>query len=139
MADFEFTLKSNRELIESATSEAIQTALKAIGTQAVAHAVAEITAQGAVDTGRLRNSITKAVEDQTVYVGTNTEYASYVEYGTGIYVSGGRQTPWSYQDEKGNWHKTRGMKPRPFLRPAFEKNLDEFKAIFETELAKIGK
>ena len=75
MADFEFTLTSNRELIESATAEAIQTALEAVGTQAVAHAVAEITAQGAVDTGRLRNSITKAVEDQTVYVGTNVEYA----------------------------------------------------------------
>ena len=139
MADFEFTLTSNRELIESATAEAIQTALEAVGTQAVAHAVAEITAQGAVDTGRLRNSITKAVEDQTVYVGTNVEYAPYVEFGTGIYVSGGRQTPWSYQDSKGNWHKTRGMKPRPFLRPAFEKNLDEFKAIFESILAKIGK
>lgn len=75
MADFEFTLKSNRELIESATSEAIQTALKAIGTQAVAHAVAEITAQGAVDTSRLKNSIASTVKDQTVYVGTNVEYA----------------------------------------------------------------
>ena len=75
MAEFEFTFKTNRELIERATAEAIQTALKAIGTQAVAHAVAEITAQGAVDTGRLRNSITQAVEDQTVYVGTNVEYA----------------------------------------------------------------
>ena len=75
MAEFEFTLKSNKELIESATAEAIQTALEAVGTQAVAHAVAEITAQGAVDTGRLRSSITSAVEDQTVYVGTNVEYA----------------------------------------------------------------
>lgn len=139
MAEFEFTLKSNRDLIESATAEAIQTALKAIGTQAVAHAVAEITAQGAVDTGRLRSSITQAVEDQTVYVGTNCQYATYVEFGTGIYVSGGRQTPWSYQDEKGQWHKTRGMRPRPFLRPAFEKNLDEFKAIFESILGNIGK
>jgi len=139
MADFEFTLKSNKDLIMNATAEAIQTALKAIGTQAVAHAVAEITAQGAVDTGRLRNSITQAVEDQTVYVGTNVEYAPYIEFGTGIYVSGGRQTPWSYQDAKGNWHKTRGMKPRPFLRPAFEKNLDEFKAIFESIIGNIGK
>ena len=68
MADFEFTLKSNKDLIMSATAEAIQTALKAIGTQAVAHAVAEITAQGAVDTGRLRSSITQDVEDRSVNI-----------------------------------------------------------------------
>ena len=37
----------------------------------------------AVDTGRLRNSITnKVVENElAVYIGTNVEYAPYVEYG----------------------------------------------------------
>ena len=36
-----------------------------------------------VDTGRLRNSITNKVvkSEDAVYVGTNVEYAPYVEYG----------------------------------------------------------
>lgn len=52
------------------------------------------------------------------------EYAPYVEYGTGLFAEGGngRATPWSYQDEAGNWHTTSGMKPAPFLRPALEEN-----------------
>lgn len=35
-----------------------------------------------VDTGRLRNSITHDVSDLSVYIGTNVEYAPYVELGT---------------------------------------------------------
>ena len=35
-----------------------------------------------VDTGRLRNSITHAVEGKEVFVGSATEYAASVEYGT---------------------------------------------------------
>lgn len=35
-----------------------------------------------VDTGRLRSSITGRVEGTTGIVGTNVEYASYVEFGT---------------------------------------------------------
>lgn len=75
-----------------------------------------------VDTGNLRNSIThEVVEDENaVYIGTNTEYAAYVELGTGIYAEGGggRPTPWVYQDANGNWHYTHGQKPQPYLKPA---------------------
>ena len=70
-----------------------------------------------VDTGNLRNSIThEVVEDENaVYIGTNNEYAAYVELGTGIYAEGGggRPTPWVYQDANGNWHYTHGQKPKP--------------------------
>lgn len=34
-----------------------------------------------VDTGRLRNSITHAETEDAIYVGTNVEYAPYVEEG----------------------------------------------------------
>lgn len=63
-----------------------------------------------VDTGQLRQSITHEVEGNTGVIGTNVEYAPYVEYGTGIYAKdgNGRQTPWSYKDSKGNWHRTVG-------------------------------
>ena len=73
-----------------------------------------------VDTGDLRNSITHEVDDGVGIVGTNKEYAPYVEYGTGIFAveGNGRDTPWSYQDDKGNWHTTIGQKPQPFLEPA---------------------
>ena len=48
-----------------------------------------------VDTGNLRNSITHTVDEgePAAYIGSNTEYAAYVELGTGKYVSGGRPTP----------------------------------------------
>ena len=75
-----------------------------------------------VDTGNLRNSITHVVDEQepAAIIGTDNEYAAYVELGTGIYAEGGggRPTPWVYQDAKGNWHYTRGNKAQPFLKPA---------------------
>lgn len=73
-----------------------------------------------VDTGDLRNSITHEVDDGVGIVGTNKEYAPYVEFGTGIFAveGNGRDTPWSYQDDEGNWHTTIGQKPQPFLEPA---------------------
>ena len=61
-----------------------------------------------VDTGNLRNSISHRVDpdEPAAYVGTDTEYAPYVEFGTGVYAEGGggRPTPWVYQDDEGNWH-----------------------------------
>lgn len=86
-----------------------------------------------VDSGQLRQSINHKVEDRTGQVSTNVEYAPYVEIGTGIYSSegGGRQTPWVYQDAKGQWHRTSGQKPHPFMKPALEQNtskiIDQFK------------
>lgn len=80
------------------------------------------------DTGALRRSITSKVErengDLVGTVFTPLEYAPYIEYGTGLFAEkGGRQdVPWSYQDDEGNWHSTSGMKPQPFMRPAFNEN-----------------
>lgn len=73
-----------------------------------------------VDTGNLRNSITHQVDDgeSAVYIGSNVEYATYVELGTGKYAEGGRPTPWVYQDAEGNWHWTAGNPAQPFLKPA---------------------
>ena len=35
-----------------------------------------------VDTGRLRNSISHTVDGEAAYIGTNVEYAPYLELGT---------------------------------------------------------
>lgn len=78
-----------------------------------------------VDSGYLRNSITTSVEDNVGYIGSNVEYAPYVEYGTGLFAeegNGRKDTPWWYKDAKGEWHKTSGQNPQPYLRPAINNN-----------------
>lgn len=89
-----------------------------------------------VDTGNLRNSIShKVAEDEpAAYIGTNSEYGPYVELGTGKYVSGGRPTPWVYQDAKGNWHRTHGQKAQPYLKPAVADHAQTYRNIIEDEM-----
>ena len=65
-----------------------------------------------VDTGRLRNSISHTVDDDTAIVGTNVEYAPYVELGT---------------------RKTRAQ---PYLRPSIEDHATEYKVLLEDRLRK---
>lgn len=88
------------------------------------------------DTGNLRNSITHKVQpsEPAVYVGTNVEYGVYVELGTGKYYPGGRDEPWVYQDEKGNWHRTEGQKAKPFIKPAIADHVSDYKNIIQNEL-----
>lgn len=91
-----------------------------------------------VDTGNLRNSITHVVDEQepAAIIGTDNEYAAYVELGTGIYAEGGggRPTPWVYQDANGNWHYTRGNKAQPFLKPAAADHANTYRKIIEDEM-----
>lgn len=87
-----------------------------------------------VDTGNLRNSITHEVSGNSAYIGTNAEYAPYVELGTGKYYTGGRPTPWKYQDAKGNWHWTQGNPAQPFLKPAVADHKQTYKKIIEDEM-----
>ena len=71
--------ENNIAIIEAAISEALTAALEEIGlvTEAAAKKLCP------VDTGRLRNSITHAFEDDhSIVVGTNVEYATYVHDGT---------------------------------------------------------
>ena len=81
--------------------------------------------------GELRRSITSKVEESngevTGIVFTPLEYAPYVEYGTGLFAEGqGRSdVPWCYQDDKGEWHTTSGMRPQPFMRPALNQNREQ--------------
>lgn len=77
--------------------------------------------------GELRRSITSSVSGLEGTVFTSLLYAPYVEYGTGLFAEkGGRKdVPWSYKDDKGEWHSTSGMKPQPFFRPAIEENKED--------------
>ena len=160
-----FTVASNYipQVLEAST-EMVRLALEKVGVQAVGHAVEEITAQGAIDTGLLRNSLTYALDGQApknttykamygsnktskgkrysarssksgvveegsysgafpsegnhrnaVYIGTNVYYAVYVEMGHRT-VSG----------------KT--VPARPYLKPAIENNMEEYKQIINNTL-----
>lgn len=123
----------NSQEVLDALQNAVERGLMAIGEQAVGYAQDLVP----VDTGHLRGSITYAVEGDDCYIGTNVEYASYIEFGTGIYSeTGGRQTPWAYQDAKDPdvWHVTHGSKPHPFLRPSASDHGEEYKEILKDSL-----
>lgn len=76
------------------------------------------------DTGALRRSITSKVEGLEGIIYTPLEYAPYIEYGTGLFAEGNgrKDVPWNYQDDKGNWHSTSGLKPHPYMRPSLDEN-----------------
>lgn len=109
MASLDFEIQAdNTDEIKSIAKEAVERALEAVGLLAEGYAKRYCP----VDTGRLRNSITHGADmsDTTAYIGTNVEYAAYVEYGTS-------KTP-----------------AQPYLKPAVNDNQAEYNAIFEEYL-----
>ena len=79
-------------------------------------------------TGTLKRSIrTELKGSNSVEVGTNLEYAVYVEHGTGLYAYDGQgraastehPIPWTYRGSDGLFYTTSGQRPKPFLIPAF--------------------
>lgn len=99
-------ITDNSDEFLKALPEQIEQALTAIGLTAESYAKGYCP----VDTGRLRNSITNAVSGNTAYIGTNVEYAAFVELGTSR------------------------MKARPYLRPAATEHTAEYKALAEQAL-----
>lgn len=93
-------------------------------------------------TARLKGSIDYQVDEGELvgYVGTNVEYAIYIEFGTGEFAENGRgrKGGWVYQDPSGEWFFTWGQEPQPYLRPAFRQTRKEIeslaKAIFGEEI-----
>lgn len=93
------------------------------------------------DTGRLKNSIlVEKVDDKTIAVGTNVEYAVCVEFGTG--TKGDKSVPhttrkyWVYKGFDGKFRTSHGQAPKPFLRPSFQKNQNFIKKAVKLELMK---
>jgi HK97 gp10 family phage protein len=84
--------------------------LEMLGQAGENNAKFEITALGAIDTGNLRNSISHTDDGEYAYIGTNVEYAPYVEMGTSR------------------------MPERPFLRNAVQNHTEEYRRIIEDGL-----
>ena len=97
-------LEDNSKEFIQALNDMLPTTLEALGLQGEANAKLLCP----VDTGRLRNSLTHTRDDNAAYIGTNVEYAAYVELGTSK------------------------SKAQPYLRPAIEDHTDEYKRIIET-------
>ena len=130
----EITLNANfDDYIGDDLDDAVAAALERVGSAAEGFAV-DLTPPPV--TGRLRSSMTHIVraDARAVDVGSDVKYAKYVEFGTGKYASGGRNTPWVYKDDKGNWHYTHGQRAQPFLKPALQNNIKTYQAIIKDEL-----
>lgn len=105
MSDFEFT--SHADEVLEAFEKATANALTAIGMTAESYAKKELYPGHGLDTGRLRNSVSHAVKpsENAVYIGSNVEYAPYIELGT------------------------RNSRPIPFLRPAATEHTAEYEKL----------
>ena len=97
MGKSEFTITSdNIKLVQKATEQQILKALEECGMTAERYAKENLTDNGSVNTGNLRNSMTYQTKKREVLIGSAVEYAPYVELGTGIYAeSGGGR--WKYR------------------------------------------
>lgn len=125
-------LHDRSDEVLAALQEAAERALEKCGLVAEGYAKRLVP----VDTGNLRNSITHKVDpaEPAVYIGTDSEYAAYVELGTGEHCPGGRPTPWKYQDANGNWHWTKGNPASPYLKPAVADHTGQYRKIIEDEM-----
>lgn len=106
--DLEIVLKAedhSQEIVD-AIQTAIVRALYKIGLMAEGYAKKLCVWK----TGRLRNSITFDMDGTSVYIGTNVEYAGYVENGTSK------------------------RKATPFLVPAATEHMSEYRTIIEKEM-----
>ena len=110
MPTMDVKITNNADKFRDALPEQIEQALIAIGLTAESYAKSDCP----VDTGRLRNSITHEVRmnENAVYIGSNVEYAAFVEIGT------------------------QRMKARPYLRPAAANHTEEYKGLVKQALSR---
>ncbi len=122
---WEFEITDMSEEIKAAAKEQVLRALSRIGSKMHEYAVKLVP----VKTTALRDSIAFRVDpdEPAVYIGSNSEYATYVELGTGEYseVGGTAEKRWAYQDElTGEWRIGTPQKPRRFIKETIGKYIN---------------
>ena len=105
-----YTYKDNTDEVLSALERAKKRGLEAIGLTAEGHAKKNLYPGHGFDTGNLRNRTSHAVEGDAAYIGTNVEYAPYVELGAA------------------------GRKGLHYLQQAATKHADEYKRLMEDSM-----
>lgn len=125
-------IESHVAELEMLLASAARDALEEVGEQAEKFAKEKCP----VDTGNLRNSITHVLDGDDMLIGTNCEYAVYVELGTGAAnVPGGTtKASWFYEDATGVGHVAHPMKPRPYLKPAATDHVRTYQNILKNAL-----
>ena len=119
---------SHKSACEAAVDAAISRALEICGGTAEGYAKENLTKNGSVQTGVLRNSITHQRKDKyTMAVGTKVEYAPYVELGH-------NQQPGRYVPAIKKRLVAAHVNGKPYLRPAVEGHREEYERIIQTEL-----
>ena len=134
--------RDHTEEVLSALEAAIKRGNEAIGMTAEGHAKKKITAAGAVDTGRLRNSITYALAGEEAHVksykankgGKDRETYTYDgnaegEKGSGVYI--GTNVEYAPGIELGT-HRSAGAVH--FLQDAATGHTDEYKRMMEDSM-----
>ena len=102
--------------------------------------VAQAQRNSRVDTGDTKGSFEYRVNGDTVHVGSNAENAIWEEFGTGIHAeSGGRTTPWVYQDRHGDFHTTRGKRGTRALTKAMKEKASVAKRLIASKLQGVGR
>ena len=137
-----YTYKDNTDEVLAALERAKKRWLEAIGLAAERHAKKKITKEKAVDTGRLRNSITYALAGEETHVksykankgGKDRETYTYDgtadgKKGSGVYI--GTNVEYAPGIELGT-HRSAGAVH--FLQDAVANHTDEYKKLMEDAL-----
>lgn len=144
------TLTDNSDEVIEELAKLTQIALREVGREAEGIAKENCTA---VDTGRLRNSITfatsekygsytynnkygesftdasKQPEEDAVYIGTNVEYAPFIELGHAI--AGQRPVTGSSRSRHHDEDHVAAVPPLHFLKNAAANHTEHYKAIID--------
>lgn len=134
-------IKNNKDEIQDALAIAIQKSLEEIGIKAEKYAKAlcpvgtsESTGKKGYRGGTLRNSITHMSTEDKVYIGSNVEYAPYVELGTGPNFT--PPPEWeTFKSHPGSGVGHGYVRARPYLRPAIEDHLNTYGQIIKNNLS----
>ena len=137
-----YTYKDNTDEVLAALERAKKRGLEAIGLTAEGHAKKKITEAKAVDTGRLRNSITYALAGEEAHVksykankgGKDRETYTYDgtadgKKGSGVYI--GTNVEYAPGIELGT-HRSAGAVH--FLQDAVANHTDEYKKLMEDSM-----
>lgn len=115
----EFRFKDNSIQVK----RALQGAIEAYLNEAGGEVVSQTQRNTPVDTGQLKNSWRYEVDTSRnkCTIGSPLENAIWNEFGTGEHAleGNGRKGGWKYKDKKGEWHFTRGKKPKRSFHKAF--------------------
>lgn len=140
--NIDVNMTSNNAEIQKQLDVAVLKALTEMGIKAEKFAKAlcpvgtvESTGKKGYRGGTLRRSITYEVskEEGVVRIGTNVEYAPYVELGTGPYFT--PPPEWeTFGSKQGSGVGSGYVHPRPFLRPAIADHTSLYQTIIKNNL-----